>query len=91
MKGSNRMGIENERYFIRINGEETGWVYIHTVGDFENSKHIHLWNEQIPEDIIERALKEDYKEISKKQYYNIVHAINTEKDATPFIDEALNK
>ncbi len=81
---------QQNRYFIRISGEEVGWVYYHNIGDFEDEKYIQLFNEQIPGESIKFAEKVDYKEISKEQYEKILDVINEDKDATPHIHNAIN-
>jgi hypothetical protein len=63
---------EDYRYFIRVRGEEIGWVYFYKKGEFENDTHITLRNELIPGEIIESAHKSDFKEISKEQYNKII-------------------
>ena len=81
---------QHRRYFIRVHGEEIGWVYIHHNGDFENEKYIQLFNEQIPGDDIKNAEKAEYQEINKEQYEKILDAINKGEDATIHINKAIN-
>lgn len=36
-----------------------------------------------------KTSKNEYKEITQKQYFEIIDTINNDKDATPFINKAL--
>jgi hypothetical protein len=81
------INLEDCRYFIRVRGEEIGWIYFHNKGEFENDTHITLRNELIPGEIIEYADKSDYREISKEQYNRIFESLNV--DPAGIIEETI--
>jgi hypothetical protein len=67
------LGSNYDRFFIRIIGDEIGWVYLHQHGMNEDTHSIHLVNELVPGDEITKANKAEYKEISKAQYDKVIH------------------
>ncbi|WP_026801505.1 hypothetical protein [Pontibacillus halophilus] len=84
--------IEERRYFMAINDEETDcyWIYYHNESDFEDDTCI-LLREDFMGEVLKRADKVNFREISEEDYGMIIEKLDEDDDPINYIHKVYGK